>query len=103
MLEGRTDLAVLWDIRVQPEFRRHGIGSALFQASEQWALKKNCSQLKVETQNINVPACRFYAREGCILGAIHRFAYKDFPNEVQLLWYKQLIARSRPFPQVSAG
>src|SRR5512139_610062 len=27
MLEGRTDLSVLWDIRVQPEFRGMGAGS----------------------------------------------------------------------------
>ena len=26
----------------------------------------------------------------CVLGAIHRFAYPEFPNEAQLLWYKDL-------------
>ena len=31
MLEGRRDLAVLWDIRVAPDARRQGVGSALFQ------------------------------------------------------------------------
>ena len=31
-LEGRHDLAALWDIRVAPEWRRHGIGSMLFRA-----------------------------------------------------------------------
>ena len=46
--------------------------------------------MKVETQNVNVPACRFYARQGCVLGAINRFAYPDLPDEVQLLWYKTL-------------
>ena len=30
MLEGRDDIAVLWDIRVQPEWRGKGIGSGLF-------------------------------------------------------------------------
>jgi len=30
MLEGRKDLAVLWDIRVHPNKRLHGIGSRLF-------------------------------------------------------------------------
>ncbi len=30
MLEGRDDLAVLWDIRVRPENRSAGVGSALF-------------------------------------------------------------------------
>ena len=34
---------------------------------------------KVVTQNINVPACRFYMKQGCVPGAIDRFAYPDFP------------------------
>lgn len=90
MLEDRKDIAVLWDIRVADEARRQGVGSALFRAVEKWAVAHRCRRLKVETQNINVPACRFYAKQGCVLGAIHRFAYPDFPNEAQLLWYKDL-------------
>ncbi len=92
MLEGRRDLAVLWDIRVAPEARGRGVGHALFRAVETWAAARGCRQLKIETQNINVPACRFYARQGCVLGAINRFAYREFPDEAQLLWYKTLPA-----------
>ena len=90
MLEGRSDLAVLWDLRVSPDARRRGVGAALFAAAGQWAKERGCCRLKVETQNINVPACRFYASQGCTLGAIHRFAYPEQPQEVQLLWYKNL-------------
>jgi ribosomal protein S18 acetylase RimI-like enzyme len=90
MLEGRRDLAVLWDIRVSPADRGRGVGSALFLAAEAWAAARGCRQLKIETQNINVPACRFYARRGCVLGAINRFAYRGLPDEVQFLWYKTL-------------
>lgn len=93
MLEGRTDLAVLWDIRVAREARGRGVGFGLFHAVEAWASARGCRQLKIETQNINVPACRFYARQGCVLGAVNRFAYRELPEEVQLLWYKTL---SRP-------
>lgn len=57
---------------------------------EAWAAARGCRQLKIETQNVNVPACRFYARQGCVLGAINRFAYREFPDEVQLLWYKAI-------------
>lgn len=90
MLEGRNDLAVLWDIRVRPEARRQGVGSALFRAAETWSRERGCRRLKIETQNVNLPACRFYLRHGCTLGGIHRFIYPEFPNEVQLLWYKDL-------------
>ena len=90
MLEGRVDLAVLWDIRVAPSTRRGGVGSALFAAATTWAASQRCRQLRVETQNINVPACRFYGRQGCVLGAARWGAYPDLPEEVQLLWYKDL-------------
>ena len=96
MLEGRTDLAVVWDLRVSPAARGRKLGSALFSAAEQWAKARGCTQLKVETQNINVAACRFYASRGCELGAIHRFAYPELPGEIQLLWYKSLYRASPP-------
>lgn len=91
MFEGREDLAVLWDIRVAPDARRHGVGSALFQAAEAWAAARGSRQLKIETQNINVPACKFYERQGCVLGAVNHLAYPELPDEVQLLWYKRLV------------
>jgi GNAT superfamily N-acetyltransferase len=90
MLDGRRDLAVLWDIRVPPDARRQGVGSALFASVEAWALLHGCRQLEIETQDTNVPACRFYERHGCRLRAIHRAAYPELPEEVQLLWYKDL-------------
>lgn len=90
MLAGRKDMVVLWDLRVHPNYRGQGIGSQLWETAVSWAKSKRCQFLKVETQNINVPACRFYARQGCELGAINRFAYTDFPDEVQLIWYLQL-------------
>ena len=93
-LEDRGDLAVVWDIRVAPHVRGRGVGAALFGAAEQWAEAQSCRRLKVETQNINVPACQFYASQGCVLGAIDRFAYPDLPEEVQLLWYKSLAGRA---------
>ena len=90
MLEGRRDLAVLWDLRVAPEARGRGVGSALFRAAEAWARAHGCTELKIETQNINVPACRFYAAQGCILGAANRLAYPELPDEIQMLWRKDL-------------
>lgn len=90
MLERRRDLAVLWDIRVSSAARGQGVGTALFRATREWAQARGCRQLKVETQNVNVPACRFYARQGCRLGAINRFGYPELPDEVMLLWYLDL-------------
>ena len=91
LLEGRADLAMLWDIRVVPEMRRQGVGAMLFRAAEDWARARHCVELKVETQNINVPACRFYAQQRCTLKSVRFDAYPDLPNEIQLLWHKALL------------
>jgi hypothetical protein len=72
MLEGRNDL---------------------FQHAAAWARERSCRQLKVETSNVDVPACRFYAKQGCVLGTIHRFGYAnclDVAHETMLLWYLEL-------------
>ena len=90
MLGGRDDVAVLWDIRVLPRERGGGVGSAMFRAAGDWAGGCGCRWLKIETQNVNVPACRFYQQMGCTLGAVDRFAYPGQPAEAQLLWWKAL-------------
>jgi GNAT superfamily N-acetyltransferase len=89
MLQGRMDVAVLWDLRVAPGARRRGVGTALFRRAAAWARERGCTRLRVETQNVNVPACRFYAREGCTLATLDRHAYVAVPevaHEVMLIW-----------------
>jgi GNAT superfamily N-acetyltransferase len=93
MAQGRRELAVLWDLRVSPGYRGQGIGSVLFRAAEQWAIARGGRQLKIETQNTNVPACEFYARQGCRLETVRRLVYPDFPHEAQLFWHKELGAK----------
>ena len=90
MLEGRDDLAALWDIRVRPEHRWAGVGSALIRAAEDWIRARGGRMLKIETQNINVGACRFYAGMGCTLVAVDQRVYRDPPHEAQLIWFKHL-------------
>ena len=87
VLEGRTDIAVLWDIRVNQEYRRKGVGREIFSKALEWARSKDCKQFKIETQNNNVNACKFYMRQGATLGSIQRYAYFDKPNETGLFWY----------------
>ena len=89
-LRGRPDTAALWDIRVAPERRGRGIGTALFRAAVGWSRARGFQRLKIETQNINVAACRFYAGQGCYLGGIERHAYRDYPEEIELIWYREL-------------
>lgn len=87
------DEAVLWDIRVRPGRRREGIGARLLDHAADWARNEGLARLRIETQNVNVPACRFYASQGCELGVIHRHGYRGHPSvgqEAMLLWYLTL-------------
>lgn len=101
MLEDRSDLLVLWDLRVSLHARRRGIGSVLFRAIENWGRERKCRELKVETQNTNVAACRLYAQHGCVLKHANIGAYPGLPNEVQLLWSKRLDQQTVRQPQVT--
>jgi ribosomal protein S18 acetylase RimI-like enzyme len=95
---GEEGSAVLWDLRVHPDHRGQGVGQRLFRQVAEWSARQACRQLIAETQNTNVPACRFYARQGCRLGAIHRYGYAESKSEgdsavaqeTMLLWYLDL-------------
>ena len=93
MLEDRLDVAVLWDIRVSPEARGQGVGSILFRAVETWATASGCKHLKIETQNINVPACCLYRSQGCVIGTVQHAAYPEYPEEIQIIWRKNILPR----------
>jgi ribosomal protein S18 acetylase RimI-like enzyme len=86
MLQGRRDLAVLWDIRVRPDVQGQGIGAALFRAAKHWSTQRDVRTLRIETQNVNVAACRFYRAMGCRLVAAEASAYPALPGETKLLW-----------------
>jgi ribosomal protein S18 acetylase RimI-like enzyme len=93
MLNYRDDLVDIWDIRVHPDFKRQGFGTKLFKKAMEWSRYEGYKQICVETQNINVPACRFYLKQGCRLGAINIYAYYANPKlerEVQLIWFLDL-------------
>ena len=85
--------AQLFDTRLLPEKRRHGTGAMMLRQAVDWAKQQGCEYLKIETQNTNVPACRFYTKQGAELGNIDRFAYTGYPesgHEVRLVWYLEL-------------
>jgi GNAT superfamily N-acetyltransferase len=94
MLAGRDDLAVLWDIRVDDAYKHQGIGQTLFNMSVDWSREQGLFQMKIECQSNNIPACKFYHKQGAFLSAIDEYAYyndlPEFKNEVQLIWILDL-------------
>lgn len=90
LLEGRSDLAVLWDLRVAPAHRRRSVGRSLLTAAQAWAQGRECTELKVETQITNPAACNFYLHNGFVLREARHGAYPALPQDVQLIWRKRL-------------
>lgn len=93
MLAGRDDLAVLWDIRVEEKYKSQGVGQHLFGMAADWARGQGLVQMKIECQNDNVPAVRFYHGRGARLCMINEYAYygdPDFGHTAQLIWYLDL-------------
>jgi len=93
MLDGRDDISVLWDLRVDDRYKRQRHGKKLFDMATEWSKIHGCKQMKIECQNNNVPACRFYQKQGAVLGKIDEHAYlhdSQIKDEVQLIWYLDL-------------
>ena len=89
------DSSVLWDLRVAPEARRSGVATALFRRAAGRARERGAAWLVAETQDINVAACRFYARMGMRLTAFDPGVYPGLPDEARMIWRLDLRAAGR--------
>lgn len=79
------------DITVDSAFRRQGIGRQLLAQAVDWARERALPGLMLETQDVNVAACRLYSACGFSLGGFDRNLYTGLdPNssEIALYWYK---------------
>lgn len=78
------------DLRVSKKTRRQGIGKILMNKAIEWSLNKKLAGLRLETQDINVNACKFYKAMGFSLKGFDQCLYHSIPNskkEVALYWY----------------
>ncbi|SDP47796.1 Acetyltransferase (GNAT) family protein [Litchfieldia salsa] len=77
------------DIAVAIDHRKNGVGTALLNKAIDWAKENNSSGLMLETQDINVSACRFYAKNHFVIGGVVTMLYSNFStvNEIAVFWY----------------
>ncbi|MFC1947547.1 GNAT family N-acetyltransferase [Chloroflexota bacterium] len=83
--------AYIEDIRVSSDFRRRGIGVALIKSAEEGEKKGEMPSIMLETQDVDVSACRLYEKAGFILGGVDKKLYgatKKYAHETALFWYK---------------
>ena len=77
------------NIATKKEFRESGIGRLLLTRAEEWAKHRNLIGMSLETQDDNLGACRFYVKQGFILGGVDTLKQFYNPNiETTLYWYK---------------
>lgn len=82
--------ALIHELAVDLPARHGGIARSLMDRAVAWARAKGLAGLTLETQNNNVPACRFYSRYGFTLGGHDRQLYRALhpeTREVALFWY----------------
>ncbi|GIO41569.1 GNAT family N-acetyltransferase [Paenibacillus apis] len=81
--------ALMEDISVAKKWRGRGIGKELLKEGVEWARNNDFAGLMLETQDVNVSACRFYAKNNFVLGAVDTMLYTNFQtaNEKAIFWY----------------
>jgi ribosomal protein S18 acetylase RimI-like enzyme len=76
---------------VDAAYRGRQIGKRLMDHAVKWASTNGLNHIRLETQNNNVGACRFYEKYGFTLGGYDRLLYhamKDnSKNEIALFYY----------------
>lgn len=88
--ENWNRFAIIWDIAVDPPYRRHGVGRRLIEQAIRWARERGLPGVMLETQHINVPACRLYESCGFVLGGFDGYLYRSVmpgTREIALFWY----------------
>ncbi|MCY8404384.1 GNAT family N-acetyltransferase [Bacillus sonorensis] len=72
-------------------FRRgKGIGTALLNRAKEWAINKGTKGFMLETQDVNLLACRFYLKNGFVIGSVDNMIYKHsrrYSNEKAVFFY----------------
>jgi len=69
--------------------RGKGIGTALLNKAKEWALQKGMKGFTLETQDVNLLACRFYLKNGFEIGAVDTLLYSNskYKDEDAVFFY----------------
>ncbi|WP_338539737.1 GNAT family N-acetyltransferase [Paenibacillus tundrae] len=77
------------NIATKKDYRGSGVGKLLLNQAEEWAKERKLIGMSLEAQDDNLGACRFYVKQGFILGGVDTLKQSYTPNiETTLYWYK---------------
>ena len=80
-VENWNGRGAIWDIAVDLQERRRGIGTELLKACEAWAKNRNLYGLMIETTDSNPIACQFLEKNDYVLGGVDRLLYHSLIEE----------------------
>ncbi len=85
-----NEFCLIEDIAVARCARQKGVASSLIDHAQNWANTKNLKGLMLETQDVNLAACRLYIKNGFHIGSIDTPLYKNLEccGEKAIFWYK---------------
>jgi ribosomal protein S18 acetylase RimI-like enzyme len=92
-IESWRRVAKIWNLLVDEEYRRQGIGTELMRRAKEFAIRHDCRAIAVETQTTNWPALNFYLKRGLQICAVddHFYTNHDLERkEVALFLYHEL-------------
>lgn len=77
------------NIATKKDYRGSGVGKLLLHKAEEWAKQRKLIGMSLEAQDDNLGACRFYVKQGFILGGADTLKQSYTPDiETTLYWYK---------------
>ena len=87
-----NNFAYIEELYVSEAIRGQGIGRRLVKRAEDWAAERRLKGLMLETQDLNLAACRFYVKTGFRIGGADTLLYEGLGTELAeeraIFWYK---------------
>jgi len=87
----------IWNLMIDVDYRGQGIGRALWACGVDYGQARGARAITLETQQTNVPACRFYLKMGCQLVGLDESLYANATNQLPSLQTTPEIALSWAF------
>lgn len=81
LVENWNRRGMIWEMAVDLQHRRKGIGTELLRACEDWAKSKKLYGLMTEVSDGNPAACQFFNKTGFVLGGVDQMLYHSLPSE----------------------
>lgn len=86
----RENTLIVHTLLVEPEFYRQGIAKKMLSFAEEFAKQNNCSVIRLDTANINIPAKKLYESIGYTQAGLIDLKL-DFTDEFFMCYEKEVV------------